>query len=95
MALDRSPSRFFLFCAQQNQKFEQFLRKGSEQNAGFAGITVAMLLGKKSALSHEQKAIFLATGVMHLFAISGLHVGMIALILFQFLSLLRWPRPVL
>ncbi|MBN11980.1 MAG: hypothetical protein CMI17_03095 [Opitutaceae bacterium] len=38
----------------------------------------AMLLGLKSELSEQQKTIFLQSGALHLFAISGLHIGVIA-----------------
>jgi competence protein ComEC len=37
-----------------------------------------MMLGIKGELSYENKQLFLKTGTLHLFAISGLHVGIIA-----------------
>jgi competence protein ComEC len=52
-----------------------------------------MLLGHKSSLTEAQQDRFRMTGAMHLFAISGLHVGVIAAALAQFFSLLRLPRP--
>ena len=84
---------FYRFCAQQNQKFETFLRKGTPQNnRALADIYVAMLLGKKSALSPLQKERFITSGTLHFFAISGLHVGVIALSLHSLLRLLRVPK---
>lgn len=46
----------------------------------------AMILGDKSLLTPEQKDAFARTGVMHVFAISGLHVGFAAGILYFALS---------
>lgn len=46
----------------------------------------AMILGDKSLLSAGQKDAFARTGVMHVFAISGLHVGFAAGILYFALS---------
>lgn len=43
-----------------------------------AGLCKAIMLGDKGALSDDQKTIFSSTGTMHIMAVSGLHVGMIA-----------------
>ncbi|WP_245530794.1 ComEC/Rec2 family competence protein [Coraliomargarita akajimensis] len=51
-----------------------------------------MLLGQKSALSSEQITRFQQSGTMHLFAISGLHIGVIATVIAQTLGLIRIPR---
>ena len=42
------------------------------------GVVRALLLGERSGLSEEQKLDFLHSGTLHLMAISGLHIGMIA-----------------
>lgn len=52
----------------------------------------AMLLGDKSRLTKNQKNSFAHTGTMHVFAISGLHVGFAAALLYFILSVLRIPR---
>lgn len=54
----------------------------------------AMILGDKGLLSPEAKAGFAATGTMHIFAVSGLHVGMLAAVLFGVLNALRVPRKI-
>jgi competence protein ComEC len=46
-----------------------------------------ILLGAKEGISAEDKEVFQKTGVMHLFAVSGLHLGFVLLF---FLSLARW-----
>lgn len=45
----------------------------------------AMLLGDKSKLTKEQKQSFADTGTMHVFAISGLHVGFAAALIYVLL----------
>lgn len=39
------------------------------------GFMSAFILGDKSDLTHEQKLAFMNSGTMHLFAVSGLHMG--------------------
>ena len=95
VGVEQPANVIFQFCAEQNQRLEALLRRSSEGHTRLADVAVAMLLGKKSALSREQKDVFLETGVMHLFAISGLHVGVIAMILFHLLGLIRLPRPLI
>lgn len=50
----------------------------------------ALILGYKNELSHELKADFAAAGAMHLLAVSGLHVGIVYLLLSYLLVGLRY-----
>lgn len=52
------------------------------------GIALALLLGIKSGLDPEIKASYAATGAMHVLAVSGLHVGIIYLIISSLLKLI-------
>lgn len=52
----------------------------------------AMTLGWKTALTDEVSEPFMRSGTMHIFAISGLHIALIAGILVQLLRLGRVPR---
>lgn len=52
----------------------------------------AMTLGWKTALTAEVYEPFAQSGTMHIFAISGLHIAMIAAILLSVLRVLRLPR---
>jgi len=52
----------------------------------------AMTLGWKTALTGEINAPFMKSGTMHIFAISGLHIALIAGILVSLLRVLRVPR---
>lgn len=47
-----------------------------------ASVLNAMLLGKRAGLSSDLKDAFIRTGTVHILAISGLHVGLIAFIFY-------------
>ncbi|MCK4507320.1 MAG: DNA internalization-related competence protein ComEC/Rec2 [Desulfuromonadales bacterium] len=48
-----------------------------------AGLVQSLLLGIRGGVSKEQRQLLSASGVAHLFAISGLHFGLLALLLYQ------------
>ena len=52
-----------------------------------AALLKAMLLGQKNQLSEETKESYIATGLSHLMAVSGLHVGFVAWAAFM----IFWP----
>lgn len=52
----------------------------------------AMSLGWRTALTGEVAAPFMQTGTMHLFAISGLHIALVAGILVALLRVMRLPK---
>ncbi len=56
-------------------------------NSPYRAIILALLIGDKSEITPEQWQIFRKTGTSHLIAISGLHIGLIAGLVF-FIS--RW-----
>ena len=90
----RSPVAFDRFCAAMNQRFQATLRLGAPANSELANVYVAMLLGRKIELSKAHIERYRMTGTMHFFAISGLHIGVIATVIAQFLLLIRVPRAV-
>jgi len=57
-----------------------------------AGIFSAMILGERSKIPNRIRRLFIQTGTVHILAISGLHVGIIAFILGLFLKVLRMKR---
>ncbi|HSX20663.1 MAG TPA: DNA internalization-related competence protein ComEC/Rec2 [Gammaproteobacteria bacterium] len=83
----------------------QWLHGFVQQSIGertFAPVITALALGSKADLSEEQTAVLQNTGTAHLLAISGLHIGMIASMVFAVLRLswrfvpaafLRIPAP--
>ncbi|BAO44491.1 DNA internalization-related competence protein ComEC/Rec2 [Thiolapillus brandeum] len=59
-----------------------------------AGILKALVVGERSGLSRESKRLFSLTGTSHLIAISGLHIGLVAGLVYLFSRWLwsRFPR---
>lgn len=57
---------------------------------GAKGFLLAFTSGNKSFLSDEQINTFRNSGTIHLFAVSGLHVGLFYLIIRFFLGLIIW-----
>ncbi len=66
------------------QQVSRFIQKKCDPVAG--GLYRALLIGDRSGLSPELQEQFAATGCMHLLAISGLHVGLLALLVYGLLS---------
>lgn len=88
----RPPVAFDRFCTAMNERFQKALRLGAPENSELPNVYVAMLLGRKVELSKAQIERYRMTGTMHFFAISGLHIGVIATVIAQFLLLIRVPR---
>ena len=72
-------------------RFAEILSAGLPAGNDAAGAFLAMFLGRKDVLSDEQKLDYLQTGAMHLFAISGLHIAVIAACLHGLLKVIRIP----
>lgn len=49
----------------------------------------AVFLGRRDLVEETMKSVFVSSGAAHLFAISGLHVGLISLVLFLALKIFR------
>ena len=59
-----------------------------------AGILSALILGEKSEIEDSTRNDFANTGVIHVLAVSGLHVGYVSLILITIFGLVRFPYPI-
>ena len=72
---------------------EQILKKLHKQikNPDNFAIASAMLFGLKSELESSQKEKFRRSGLMHIFAVSGLHIGIIAGLLIIVLKVFQVP----
>ena len=73
-------------------KASQALKLGFSESETESGPYRAMMLGMRSELSNDQEQLFLENGAMHLFAISGLHIGVIAACGHALFTLMRIPR---
>ncbi|MFC1584351.1 DNA internalization-related competence protein ComEC/Rec2 [Fibrobacterota bacterium] len=82
----------FLFRAVA--KVRLFLERALEKSISPEALPLvqAALLGTRDLLPNEIRENFANSGMFHLLAISGLHVGIIALVLIQLLTFLRLPR---
>jgi competence protein ComEC len=56
---------------------------------GQSSIVNAIILGDKSSISPETKKIYAYSGTAHVLALSGLHVGLIAFVLYLFIGFLK------
>jgi competence protein ComEC len=86
------PGGFQAFCARAQDRLERILRHGLPEKSPVASLYLAMLLGEKAELSADQENAYMRSGTFHIFSISGLHVGVIALALHFTGGLLRLPR---
>ena len=68
-------------------KVKTYLKSSFEKifNEHDAGVIEAMLLGDKQLLSQETKQLYQSVGIAHILAISGLHVSLIGMCVFQLL----------
>lgn len=71
---------------------DRLLRKGIESFPDVQGVVSALLLGYRTQLPSSVESSFRRTGTMHIFAISGLHVGIIGAVMVFVVSLFRLPR---
>ncbi|MDE3083597.1 MAG: ComEC/Rec2 family competence protein [Verrucomicrobiota bacterium] len=92
LALERPPTAYHQFCERLAQRMNALLGAGLDRRPQLAAIFRAMILGQKHELSEEQNQLFMHSGTMHLFAINGLHIGVVALAMHALLTLLRCPR---
>ena len=82
---DRSKA-FFL---QQRAKLLQRFVDGGLGDEAYA-VVAAMVLGDKSALTKELKETYAVTGASHVLALSGLHLGIIYMLLSLLVTGRRW-----
>lgn len=79
-------SRFGAWVEDSRKLLVGLLREAVQNDDAFA-VSAALVLGQKDHLSREIRSAYSSSGAMHVLAVSGLHVGIIYLIL---VWLLRW-----
>ena len=68
-------------CLKTRAACAAILSEGIGEYPQYVGLLHALMLGYRRALPTELREAFSCTGTLHIFAISGLHVGMVALLL--------------
>lgn len=79
------------WCMQQRRTCRRILGRGLEDFPEERGLLQALLLGYREDLPATLRRDFAATGTVHIFAISGAHVGMVTLLLAGLLRTLGVP----
>ncbi|MCR4587793.1 MAG: ComEC family competence protein, partial [Lachnospiraceae bacterium] len=89
--LGNAPPRFGLreSMYQWRRCFEIILERAFPQEE--AGILKAMLLGDKTSLSEDTRKLYQTSGILHVLAISGLHISILGLMLYRLLKRLYVP----
>jgi len=94
LAVERPTTRYRQFCENLARRLNAILSAGvASKRPELAALYRAMMLGQKHELNLEQNQLFMHSGTMHLFAINGLHIGVVAAALHALLLLARCPRP--
>ena len=75
-------------CRILKEKAGSVLRKSLSSEE--AGVMESLLLGEKSGLDGEIRELYQKNGIIHVLAISGLHVSVIGMSLFHFLRKRKW-----
>jgi len=86
-------ARIVHFCLAFRHHASDTLRIGVADHSEAVGLVQALLLGYRSELSREAHRLFVHTGTLHIFAISGLHVGIVVGLILFALSACSIPRP--
>lgn len=94
------PMHFGAWCSAQRERCARLLEAGLIDHPDAAKILQAVLLGYREGIPSQWVQHFAATGTLHVFAISGLHVGLVGLILIAALRLAglgphQWVWPLL
>ncbi len=74
------PNPFMSFAYAARSRCQQIFEQGIEDKQAL-GIAQALVLGVKTGLDNDIRNAYAAAGAMHVLAVSGLHVGIIYLVL--------------
>jgi len=74
------------------ERLERAVWAGLEDAPGVAGVLAGMVIGERAEIPADTHAAFQRTGVFHVFAVSGLHVGLVTAVVLVGLRAARVPR---
>ena len=91
--LSRGGGNRLLRTAQRSRRWmEGTLRRGLENSPDVTSSINGMVLGLRHQTAEDIEEPFQQTGTLHLFAVAGLHVGIVAGLLWILATLVRLPR---
>ena len=91
--LDHSGGNPVLRAAQRSRGWMQrVLCRGLEDSPDVTGSISGMVLGLRHQTAEDIEEPFQQTGTLHLFAVAGLHVGIVARLLWILATVLRLPK---
>ena len=91
--LARGPmARVVQFCLALRHQAAETLRVGIEDYPETVGLVHALLLGYRSELPASAHRLFVRSGTLHIFAVSGLHVGIVVGLIVFALAACSVPR---
>ncbi len=90
----QTPGVYQSFCDAARARLSRILELGISHRPDLLAVLRGMVLGETAELRPDQETLFLRSGTMHLFSISGLHIAAIAVALHMLVGLLRLPAPV-
>ncbi len=82
-------SRFYGLSQQFRETAAAVMMQGAPAGNAARQVVVSSVLGNKTESLPETQETFLRSGCLHVFAVSGMQVGLVAVILFMFFKLLR------
>lgn len=85
-------SAFLRGCYDRRRTCRTRLGLGLEAYPPQAAMLQALLLGYRDAIPYDIREDFQVTGTAHIFAISGLHVGVVLALLLSLLRFAGWPK---
>lgn len=91
LARVRGPGPYQDFCDAARARLSRILERGIAHRPDLLAVLRGMVLGETAELRPDQEMLFLRSGTMHLFSISGLHIAAIAVALHMLVGLLRLP----
>jgi competence protein ComEC len=92
LAEEKAANAYYRLCARAAERTKEILGLGiAQKRPALAGLLRAMMLGETHELNEEQHTLFMQSGTMHLFAISGLNIAVIAGAVQALLMLTRLP----
>ena len=91
--IKETQSRYMAWSYDARRRASELLSAGMQEYPDVAGVVNALVLGYRANLPDDIRLCFMHTGIMHVFAISGIHVGILCAVLVFMIGVFRVPRP--